>query len=201
MRRRAALDRAAVVICSLFLLSRCGPERPRPEHAVLGAKLTLRGFQEVKDFDVFTANLADDSGSFSSGYRTRNVLFVESSGATRWLLADNDHAVMEYRVSGPVASRFEEPPIVAVVALATPIDKDVKVGDLYLYDPPGRQVKLIAEGVRAVQGAALTSGGIAILYERPTGYVLAHYDAKALTRIREVDVAVPEIKLGGPTKR
>ena len=201
MKRRDVLDRAAIALCTLFLLSRCGPERPRPEHAVLGAKLTLRGFQEVKDFDVFTADLADDSGGLSSGYRTRNVLFVESSGAAHWLLSDNDHAVVEYRVSGPVASRVEEPPVVAVVALATPVDKDTKVGDLYLYDPPGREVKLIAEGVTAVQGAALTSDGIAILYERPTGYVLAHYDAKALTRIREVDVAVPEIKLGGPTKR
>ena len=107
---------------------------------------------------------------------------------------------MEYRVSGPVVSRVEEPATLAVVALATPVESNAKAGGLYLYDPPGRQVKRIAEGVTAVQGAAITGGGIAILYERPTGYVLAHYDAATLNRIKEVDVALPAIKQGGPTK-
>jgi hypothetical protein len=82
-----------------------------------------------------------------------------------------------------------------------PADGTTKVGDLYLYDPPGQRVQRVAEGVAAVQGTAITSGKIAILYERPTGYVLAHYDATTFAPVREVDVAVPALKQGGPTTR
>jgi len=186
---------AIVVIGGLLISIRCGSDRPRPEHAVLGPKLTLRDFQAVRESDVFRAELTDDSGGYSSGYRTRNVLFIEASGEARWLLPDDGHRVEEHPISTPPVSRFDpEPQAVAMVALATPIAGDVKVGDLYLYDLPGRRIQRIAEHVREMHGASLTTAGAAILYEQPQGYVLAQYDVKTLAKLREVPVAVPALR-------
>jgi hypothetical protein len=174
----------------------CQPRRPRPEHAVVGPKLTLRGFESVRDTDVLRASLADDSGGFSSGgYRTRNVLFLEATGKAWWLLPDDDHVIEEHFVRRPGGHRYgEDSPPVAVVTLARPVGDESKLGDLYLLDPPGRRIQRIAEQVREVHGVAMTSAGMAILYERSGGYVLEHYDVSALRKLSAVPVDVPKLQ-------
>jgi hypothetical protein len=157
--------------------------------------LTLNGFQAIRDSDVLRADLTDDSGGYSSGYRTRNVLFVDASGEARWLLPDDDHIVEEHPIASPVAARFgEQSPPQAMLALATPIAGENRLGELYLYDLVGRRIQRIAEQVREVHGVSLTTAGAAVLYERPNGYVLAHYDVSTLAKLREVPVAVPTLK-------
>lgn len=193
----AGLTRAATtaVVCVTVLASGCGEKRPRPEHAVAGSKLTLRGFTPVPNSDVFRAALSDASGGYTSGYQTRNVLFVEASGEARWLLPDDDHSVKEHPVTQPGKASFDpESPPVAIVALAMPLAADTKVGDLYLYEPTGERASRIAEGVAEVHGVALRGTSVAILYERVVGYVLGHYDLDSLTKISETKVAVPTLK-------
>src|SRR5262245_14487158 len=193
--------RTVALLFALPLLSlSCGPDRGKPENAVVGRKLRLRGFQPVKDFDVFRADLSD-TGGYSSGYRIRNILFVEASGQARWLLADNDHEIVEYRVSGSSVSRGDEPRTVALVLLASPVAADNKPGDLYLCDPPARKGQRIAADVMEVEGAGPTANPCAVLYERRTGYVLGHYDPATLARVREVNFTVPALKSGGSTTR
>lgn len=95
----------------------------------------------------------------------------------------------------PGTSRYdEESPALAVVALATPIADETKVGDLYLLDPSGRRIERIAEQVRDVHGAAITPNGIAILYERGGGYFLERYDPSSLAKVSAVPVNVPKLQ-------
>ena len=183
-----------MVVCPLALS--CRPQqRPRPEHAVVGPKLSLRGFEAVRDTDVLKASLADDTGGYSSGYRTRNVLFVDATGKAWWLLPDDDHVLEEHVVRKPGASGYDpESPALAVLALARPIADDVaKVGDLYLFDPSGRRIQRIAEQVNDVHGAAMAPTGIAILYERGGGYFLEHYDPSSHAKVSAVPVDVPKL--------
>jgi hypothetical protein len=161
----------------------------------LGAKLTLRGFQAVHGSDVFRADLTDDSGSYSSGYRTRNVLFVSGDGEAHWLLPDDDHVVEEHPIASPPPRQYgEQPPPVAMLALATLAAGDPQLGDLYLYDPSGRNIKQVDHQVREVHGASLTAAGATVLYERSNGYVLARYDPDTLTKVGESAVAVPALE-------
>jgi len=200
---------AGVLLIAIILVTSitCRSEPARPEHAVVGKQLTLRGFQQVRDTDVFRAQLMDNSGGgYSSGYgRTRNILFVEASGEARWLLPDDDHVVEEHPLSptsdGPGVPEPDRS-TVAVVALAKPLQGGTKdEGTLYLLDPTGRKIVAIADNVREVHGTALSSQGAAVMYERSGRYFLAHYDVATLKQLREVEVAVPPLKSGGPTTR
>ena len=173
-----------------------GRETPRPEERVVASGLTLQGFQQVRGSDVFRATLSDGSGSYSSGYgRVRNILFVEANGEARWLVTDDDHILEEHAVTASVPHRFDdEPAPVAMVVLAKTVSGEPRTGALYLADPLGRRVQVIAEGVRDVHGVALSSDGVAVLYEGAGGYVLRHYALVDFKMLREVNVAVPGLK-------
>jgi hypothetical protein len=172
-------------------------EVPRPEHRVVARELTLRGFQQVPESDVFRATLMDGTGGYSSGYgRSRNILFVEASGQSRWLLGDDDHVLDEHPIPSPSRYRFDEEstPPVGIAVLAKPVTGEPKTGDLYLCDPTGRRVQPIAQHVREVHGVALAPEGLAVLYEGSGGYVLAYYAQADFRKVREVNVAVPALK-------
>ena len=119
-------------------------------------------------------------------------------------LPDDDHVIEEHAVErtreGPWVPEPERP-AVALVALAKPLKRETEEGTLYLLDPPGRRIVVVADHVRDVHGTALTAQGAAFMYERSGRYVLAHYDVVTLKKVSEVDVAVPGLKHDGPTAR
>jgi hypothetical protein len=174
-----------------------GRETPRPEQRVVASGLKLQDFRQVRGTDVFRATLSDGSGSYSGGYgRARNLLFVEANGDARWLVADDDHVLEEHALPASTPRSFDgEPAPVAMVVLAKTVSGEPRTGDLYLSDPLGRRVQRIAQGVREVDGVALSSDGVAaVLYEGAGGYVLAHYALPDFRMLREVNVAVPALK-------
>ncbi len=188
-------ERRDVVFVVALVLAGCTAGRPRPEHTVVGSKLTLRGFELVPGTDVFRAALTEESSGLSSGYSTRNFLFVEPSGKARWLLPDNGHVLDEHTVVPPGASRDDqELPPVALVVLARPDAAEQKGGDVYLCDPAGRRVQRIADQVEEVRGVTLATGDVAILYERKGGYVISRYDLAAFTKSGEVSIQVPKLE-------
>src|SRR5437867_2008609 len=88
--RRGGIVMTAIHRSSAFLLLvaliGCTPDRRRPEHQVVGANLSLRGFSAVADTGVFRADLMEEGVlAASSSYegKTHNLLFVEASGAAR----------------------------------------------------------------------------------------------------------------------
>ena len=192
-----------IVIVILLRSTTCGSDAPRPEQSVVGRRLNLQDFQQVRDTDVFRAQLVDNSGGYSGSERTRNILFVDASGAARWLLPGDDQVVEEHAVS-PTKERpwVPEPDAaaVAIVALAKPLHGQVEEGTLYILDPTGRTMVVIADHVRSVHGTTLTTQGAAVMYEGSGRYVLAHYDVATLKKLREVEVTVPALR-GGPTTR
>jgi len=176
---------------------RCGAQPYRPEHAVVVRELNLRGFQAVPGSAVFRADLMDSLGGYSSSGRVRNILFVEPSGESRWLLPDDDHVVEEERIAAPRKDEPRDPDslrqAIANVALVRPLERP-EAGSLVLFDPTGRRVETIASDVRDVHGTALTPEGLAILYDHAGTYVLAHYEPSTLAKLREVRVAVSGLK-------
>ena len=137
-------------------------------------------------------------GFSSSGYsETSNILFLEPAEKTaRWLLPDNQHVVSD----NPDLIADEEDPkakrTVATAALVKPAtdDLDVVKGRLILFDPPGRRVVEVAEGVRKLHVASLAGGEVSLLYERDRRLVLATFDASSLAKRTEQEVDVPQLK-------
>lgn len=171
-----------------------GGDVPRPEHQVVAPELSLQAFQQVRESSVFRATLTDRSGGYSGYGRPRNVLFIEDSGESRWLLPDDDHVLEERDIPSQPEPEGEKAAPVAMAVLARPAGGEVKPGDLYLSDPNARRVERIAEGVRSLHGAALSGDGLVVLYEGAGGYVLAHHDRSDFRRLREVKVPVPALK-------
>jgi hypothetical protein len=182
------------ILCAALVSFGCGPEQPRPERVVVGDKLTLQAFRPIPDSDVFRADLTEPTGGISSGYRTRNVLFIDATGAGRWLLPGNGQVVYEQEVRAPVESGNNVPPPVALVVFAMPVTSTPQLGRLYLADLQGRRVEQVADSVKQLHSASLTNGAIALLYERSDGYILGRYDSTTLAKIREVNVTVPAFK-------
>lgn len=181
----------------LMLLARWGlrgGDAPRPEHQAVARELSLHSFQQVRESSVFRATLTDRSGGYSGYGRARNVLFIEDSGESRWLLPDDDHVLEEHDIPSPQDSEGEKAAPIAMAVLARPAGGEVKPGELYLSDPNGRRVERVAEGVRALHAAALAGDGLVVLYEGAGGYVLAHHHRSDFRTLREVKVPVPALK-------
>jgi hypothetical protein len=181
-------------IFGTFLSFRCGPEPPRPERAVVGEKLTLQGFQPIGKSGVFRADLSEPTGGLSSGYRTRNVMFIEASGQARWLLPDNNHSLYQEEVRPAAADGDKPQPAVALAILAFPVNPDSTLGQLYLCDLLGQRMQRVADGVKQLRGSSLVDDTIVLLYERPEGYVLGHYNSSTFAIVHEVRVNVPALK-------
>jgi hypothetical protein len=112
--------------------------------------------------------LHHEGGGFSSGgyAETRNILFIDPGESdTHWLLPDDEHVIVE--TSDVVANDDQGRPRrrVATVALVKASDSDHQTGtgQLLLFGPAGRPVVEVADGVRALHVAALSSENITVL--------------------------------------
>jgi hypothetical protein len=138
-------------------------------------------------------------GGFSSGgySETRNFLFVERGDKTaRWLLPDNQHVISD---NSDIVVDEDDPKakhILASAALVKPATDqlDVAKGKLLLFDPAGKRIVEVADGVRKIHVASVVNGEVSLLYERDRRLVLARYDGASLTKLGEEQIDVPQLK-------
>lgn len=138
-------------------------------------------------------------GSGSSDYaEIRNLLFMDrQSDVGRWLLPDDDHVITRHQDIAPEADDARRGRPVATTALvkASSGDMEVTEGTLLLFDPSGRNVQTVAEGVRVLHSAALDAEGrIALLFERRRRYVIASFDGTTLKKQEEHEITVPDLQ-------
>ena len=159
-------------------------------------KLSLGNASAVPGTNVLRANLSLERGGagFSSGgyTETRNILFIEpGQKAARWLLPDNDHLIA-HSSDIPERSGIDEDKagnarnmIATAVLVKTAIGgSEPSTGKLLLFDPSGRKIVEVADGVREIHNASLYSGELTILYERNRRLVLAAFDPASLSSAR-----------------
>jgi hypothetical protein len=138
------------------------------------------------------------AGFSSGGYsEIRNILFVEpGETAARWLLSDHDHVIAE---NSDVVKHEDEPKTSSTVATAVLVKKrnpdlEATDGRLLLFDPSGRTVVEVADGVRRMHAATLLRDDVAVLFERDRRLVLVTFDPKSLAKRREQQMEVPQLK-------
>jgi hypothetical protein len=138
------------------------------------------------------------AGFSSGGYaEIRNVLFIEpGEKAGRWLLPDDDHVIAE---SFDLVTNEDDPKTkrtVATVALVKPSTgtPEAATGKLLLFDPSGRSVVEVADGVRESHVALLSGRELTILYERERRLILATFEPGSLTKRGEHTIDVPPLK-------
>jgi hypothetical protein len=150
--------------------------------AVLRADLTVSG--EGKGFS---------SGGYSE---TRNILFIDpTQKSAYWLLPDNDHVIGERSdVKDEKDPTLER--IVATAALVKPrTDQSESAnGRLLLFDASGKKVVEVANEVRDLHIATLDGEEVTLLYERNRRLVSAVFDSSSLSKKREQEIDVPQLK-------
>lgn len=161
------------------------------------APLTLGNTSLVPGTNVIRAELLLDRGGkgFSSGgyIEPRNMLFIEPSGkAGRWLLPDNDHTLTEISDvsdgSGGASDSVKRVIATVVLVKSTTDSPETTAGRLLLFDPSGRTIVEVANGVRRLQLASLSGGDLNILFERNRRLVLAAFDPVSLAKRREQEI-------------
>jgi hypothetical protein len=168
------------------------------ERLVLGQVALVQGTSALRGELVAHRSGAGFSSGSSEYSETRNLLFVDGqSDVGRWLLPDDDHVITEHPDIVPEAEDRGQGRPVATVALVKPAhgDSDVTDGTLLLFDPAGRHIQTVADGVRALHSATLDGGGrIALLFERRRKYVIASFDGTTLEKKEEHEITVPALK-------
>jgi hypothetical protein len=168
-------------------------------------RLVLGSFSLVEGTSVYRAQLVDDPGgkewSIRSSYDgvPRNILFIDSVTGNAWWLRESNEQIITY-TQDIIAEAKVEPHgrrAIASLALAKPVtDNPGKTeGQLLLFDPASHDVQNVADKVRAVYGAELSStGDIVVLYEHSGKYVLGQFDGSTLRKKADREVAVPPLK-------
>jgi len=162
--------------------------------------LSLGNTSQVPGTNVLRADLFLDRGGagFSSGgYREiRNILFIEpGQKSAHWLLPDNDHQIVD---NSDIGERKTDDPkrIIATAVLVKPTTgtPESSTGKLLLFDPSGRNIVQVADGVRQIHHASFGNGDLTILYERNRHFVMASFDSTSLTKHSEQEIEVPQLK-------
>jgi hypothetical protein len=96
----------------------------------------------------------------------------------------------------PESRPYFAPPerTVAIVAHVTPLVGTQDEGALLLFDPAGRNIQAVAQQVREIQGVAVDSDEIAVMYQRQGRYVMARFRRSTLAKITETQVSFPVLK-------
>lgn len=166
-----------------------------------GPDLVLRRAGVVEGTDVMRAELVVylPGAGFSSGGNTevRNILFVGAGESTaRWLLPDHGHVIAEQQ---DVHSPDEEPRKNRTVATVVLVKKqgtamETVEGRLLLFDPSGRNIVEVANGVRTMHAAAISDDEVTVLFERDRRLHLARFTPVSLARLHEQAIDVPQLK-------
>ena len=135
------------------------------------------------------------ASSAGRGSETRNLLFIDPSQNTaHWLLPDNQH-VITYKSDitdekDPTTKR-----LVATVILVEPHGQDHEsTGELLLVNPDGRRTAEIAKDVSDIRLAALDHDEMIVIFERAGHFVLSAFDPGSLTKKREQNIEIPQLK-------
>jgi hypothetical protein len=165
------------------------------------ADLVLSSASFVPGTQVMRAELQRNDGArFSSGgsgeYReTRNILFIEPGQKTaHWLLPDNDHVIDTTDIEETKQPNGERVVATAALVKSPSPSPEIATGKLLLFDPPGRKVVAVADGVRAIQIASLSGDELNLLYERDKRLFLDVFDAQSITKLREQEIEIPPVK-------
>ena len=133
---------------------------------------------------------------FSSGgsSETRNILFITPGDATgRWLLPDHRHVIAETSdVLAHVAPADTR--TVATVALVKTPGSDAGGGRLLLFDPSGKHVVEVAQSVRTLHEATMSTGDLRVLFERDRDLFLASFDPESLAKRDEQRIQIPQLE-------
>lgn len=163
--------------------------------------LVLNRASLVRGTQIMRAELQRRGGkiefSSGSGYseETRNILFIEpGQTAAHWLLSDNDHVIETTDIDSTWQSGENRVVATAALVKSSTDPPETAVGRLLLFDPPGRRVVAVADGVRAIQIASISSNELSLLYERNRQLFLDVFDAQSIVKLREQKIEIPEIK-------
>ena len=163
---------------------------------VLGRVSMVAG-TNVMRADLFANRKGLEFSSGGGGYgENRNILFIEPDHkAGHWLLPDNDHVIGEsYDVLDDTDRKAKRVIATAVLVKPTSGSPEMTTGKLLLFDPTGRKIVEVANNVRDIHLASLSSGEVAVLYERDRRLVLSAFDPKSLDKRREQEIDVPQLK-------
>jgi len=185
-RRRKAADAAPPVVANTAERLYLGPMKTVEGSRVLRGELLA----PRKEFGI-------GSGGYS-GSETRNILYLDiDSTEARWLLPDSSGIIADEATVWSEAQEASTRQQVANLALVKPKSPDLQLaeGALLIFDPAGRHVITVADGVRALNHASLVDNDtILVLYERAHHYVRAMLDAHSLEVRKVEDVSVPELR-------
>jgi len=166
-------------------------------------KLILGPMRPVEGSDVLRGELQaprDGLAIGSSGYsvETRNVLYLDArSTEARWLLPDSARIISEETTVWSETHDTNARRRVAELALVKHNGADLTVaeGTLLVFDPAGRHITTVAEGVRTLNHVSLLDkDNILVLYEHGRRYVRAILDAQSF-EVRSVhEISVPELR-------
>jgi hypothetical protein len=140
-------------------------------------------------------DLARQRSGFSCGYgEVRNILFLDPADkAGHWLLPDSQHFfAASLELSTPEAKHT-----LGTVALVKEAghESDVSTGKLLLFDPVGRIVEPLADGVRQLNVASVApSGDFVVLYERSRQFVIAVVDGRTFKSKQQQAFDIPTLK-------
>ena len=167
--------------------------QPRPD-------LSLGHAEAVPGATVLRADLfvREDGRGFSSGgyNETRNILFIDpAERAAHWLLPDSDHVIAERSDVKDQRDPMRERVIATVVLVKPRSDKaETLGGTLLLFDSGGKNIVEVASDVRDIHIATVDAGELKVLYERNRRLRLAVFDSTSLTKKKEQEIEVPQLK-------
>ncbi len=140
------------------------------------------------------------SGSYGE---IRNILFLDpGADKGRWLLPDADHVITESRgIEREEAGGRKQ--LLALAGLVKPAGADENLADgrLLVFDPTGRVVAPLSDGVRSLHLAAPGQGAeFIVMYERQRRFVVATLDPVTLKARSEHVLEIPGLGQG-PVQR
>jgi len=185
-RRRKAADAAPPVVANT------------DEKLYLGRMQTVEGSRVLRgELLAPRREFGIGSGSYNNS-ETRNILYLDiGSTEARWLLPDSTRIIAEEAIVWSDTQEASTRQQVANLALVKPNSPDLQLaeGALLVFDPAGRYVITVADGVRALNHASLMDNDtILVVYERAHRYVRAILDAHSLEVRGVQDVTVPELR-------
>ncbi|MCU1308830.1 MAG: hypothetical protein JWN45_3525 [Acidobacteriaceae bacterium] len=193
----------------LLLIQEFGSRAARNREAEAGipvagsnvkTNLQLSRVSMVQGTDIMRADLQRYPGEakFSSGYNseTRNILFIVPGEKTaRWLLPDNDHLIAKTSDIAEKKDRDAERVIATAVLVKSAAEpSESATGKLLLFDPSGKKVVEVSNNVREIHLASISGNELNILYERNRHLVQATFDSQTISKLREIEVDVPQLK-------
>jgi hypothetical protein len=207
----AALFMLAVRDCRVADERRRAAQVPPPvPSSQAGTPLEFGRASLVADSGVMRVDLIRRGSGFelSSGGsygEIRNILFLDpGADKGRWLLPDADHVIAEsLEIEREEAPNRKQLLAVAVLVKPAGTDENLVDGRLLVFDPAGRVVESLSDGVRSLHVAAPGAGAeFIVMHERQRKFVVTSLDPITLKARSERVLEVPALgQAGGPPMR